>query len=549
MKTHTLLLLACTAAAPGWAQTPRRIVAAGEPLPGLPGTTVLSLDIPGLNVHGGMAVPARVADSSGETELIWGGFGAHDRGILHAAGLHDGELQRVIWDVRLARHDFTYRASIEGGGAFPAMWKGTDMILASNGVSPTVMSPVSLIQLGDVSDDGVVHFPVTFQAAGTNDDHRDTGIYDEAMAPTAYLNGNTVPNVPGTVGGRSFDWGVRRSPNGEHEIVGASTGTWDNQRWFVGLDGEGLTVGGRLIAEDVPLPASFGSSPSASWRHLRAYGVSNDGDYFVLAGTASEDYLVRNGLVWAKTGGQVGSSTIGSTIQKAAIDRVTGRIAFLADVVVGPTQAMSVFVEDRVVLQDLQAIDWDGDGTPDPEYVLRLSSSFTRIEFDSAGNLVLYALAFEPLTGQLRFVIVQFGEAIGRHTCSANANWNGRRAELHADGSSLVVDDQLTLRATDLPPDAWSLAVASRTEGFVPNLAGAQGDLCLGGEIGRAPLLVQADGGGTALHPMAPSSLPQPQGPVAAVPGETWHFQVWYRDAGILGATSNFTSALAVTFR
>ena len=37
-----------------------------------------------------------------------------------------------------------------------------------------------------------------------------------------------------------------------------------------------------------------------------------------------------------------------------------------------------------------------------------------------------------------------------------------------------------------------------------------------------------------------------PTGPPSAVqPGETWHFQAWFRD----GARSNFTDAVAVTFQ
>ena len=36
--------------------------------------------------------------------------------------------------------------------------------------------------------------------------------------------------------------------------------------------------------------------------------------------------------------------------------------------------------------------------------------------------------------------------------------------------------------------------------------------------------------------------------PVAAVPGATWIFQLWYRDQGAGGPTSNFSDAVAVTF-
>jgi len=45
-----------------------------------------------------------------------------------------------------------------------------------------------------------------------------------------------------------------------------------------------------------------------------------------------------------------------------------------------------------------------------------------------------------------------------------------------------------------------------------------------------------------------PTALPQPTGSVAALPGQTWHFQLWHRDAVGGFATSNFTNGCGVTF-
>jgi hypothetical protein len=41
--------------------------------------------------------------------------------------------------------------------------------------------------------------------------------------------------------------------------------------------------------------------------------------------------------------------------------------------------------------------------------------------------------------------------------------------------------------------------------------------------------------------------MPTPTGLVPVAPGETWHFQAWYRDANP-GATSNLTDNHSVTF-
>ena len=69
------------------------------------------------------------------------------------------------------------------------------------------------------------------------------------------------------------------------------------------------------------------------------------------------------------------------------------------------------------------------------------------------------------------------------------------------------------------------------------------GNLCLGGAIGR-----YAGPSGISLA-IDLTQLPQPTGPVTALPGESWNFTAWHRDTSGMGATSNFTDGLAVTFQ
>ena len=42
--------------------------------------------------------------------------------------------------------------------------------------------------------------------------------------------------------------------------------------------------------------------------------------------------------------------------------------------------------------------------------------------------------------------------------------------------------------------------------------------------------------------------VPQPTGLAAALAGETWHYQAWYRDSNPT-ATNNFTDAVSVSYR
>jgi len=96
-----------------------------------------------------------------------------------------------------------------------------------------------------------------------------------------------------------------------------------------------------------------------------------------------------------------------------------------------------------------------------------------------------------------------------------------------------------------MPLNEMGLFICSQTKGFRPNPGASQGNLCLGGRIGRFRSQVQNTGsGGTFTIQVDLSALPVwPNQPV--VPGETWNFQAWFKD----GSTSNFSDGLWVLFQ
>ncbi|MEL6712647.1 MAG: hypothetical protein AAFP86_02675, partial [Planctomycetota bacterium] len=108
----------------------------------------------------------------------------------------------------------------------------------------------------------------------------------------------------------------------------------------------------------------------------------------------------------------------------------------------------------------------------------------------------------------------------------------------------------LTLWAEDLPPDQFGFFLNADETGLVVGPGGSAGNLCLGGAIGRhnrAGEIFGAGAGGVGSLALDLTDLPRPSTVVAAVAGETWHWQCWYRDAPSAGG-SNFTNAIAVTF-
>ena len=136
--------------------------------------------------------------------------------------------------------------------------------------------------------------------------------------------------------------------------------------------------------------------------------------------------------------------------------------------------------------------------------------------------------------------------ALGTSYCGpAMPNSTGQPGVVFAWGSSVVADQDFHLTAAQLPPNQFGYFLNSQTQGLIQNPGGSQGNLCLGGSIGRHVSQTANSGGeGVLVIDIDLTQLPRPAAPQAVLAGETWRFQAWYRQ----GNTSNFTDGVAVTF-
>ncbi len=140
---------------------------------------------------------------------------------------------------------------------------------------------------------------------------------------------------------------------------------------------------------------------------------------------------------------------------------------------------------------------------------------------------------------------------VGTNYCAANNNSTGVSAVMSASGSASVSSNNLVLEAGSLPLNAFGFFLTSTTQGLIQNPGGSQGNLCLGGAIGRyvGPGQIR-NSGATGQFSLAVnlSQHPTPGGFVAVQAGQTWNFTAWYRDVIGGAATSNFADGLQVTF-
>ncbi|MEM8711475.1 MAG: hypothetical protein AAGG01_11020, partial [Planctomycetota bacterium] len=198
-------------------------------------------------------------------------------------------------------------------------------------------------------------------------------------------------------------------------------------------------------------------------------------------------------------------------------------------------------------------VDIDGDGSADPGWVIG-NQTFVLSTSAFARNGELHALATIRRSGQLgsrRDVVVAVRLIQGDSVlCAGSANSTAAPAHLISVGSDDIAFNRMELYAIGLGQNRVSLPLLSLTPGAGVIPTGSVGTLCLGGAIGRnvfQPLV--ADFGGVARNDLFLNAMPQPDGPIAAQPGDTWYAQLWYRDFVQGAATSNFSDAIRIQFR
>lgn len=172
------------------------------------------------------------------------------------------------------------------------------------------------------------------------------------------------------------------------------------------------------------------------------------------------------------------------------------------------------------------------------------------ISDDCDGNDLpdLYEIAIEPTLDWNGDGVL---DACTPSYCPGELNSTGVRAEISAWGSPTPVRNRFLLQARFLPPHEFAYFMASESTAFVPNFGGSTGNLCIGAPQYRFNV---AAGGGQILNSGSNGLVSftldlthLPQG-ISFDPGETWYFQLWYRDF-TTGPTSNTSNGLEVLFR
>jgi hypothetical protein len=309
-------------------------------------------------------------------------------------------------------------------------------------------------------------------------------------------------------------------------------------------------LGGTLIGQErMPSP-----EPGRNWDSpfFPSMDINKSGEWVLrddledIIPNIDDGLIVKNGQVYRRENTPIPGFSqvillIGSTVQ--IID--DGRVLHWLRLTPGGGLGIQ---EDEFLMLDDQILMREGHSTVDGLVVDSIHVSRNEYDIDSAGNWVLTEVRLSGGLEVLALSDLSGGGCLGTSYCSAELNSTGAPSVTCATGSPVVADGNFTLTTPALPTNQFGYYLASLTQGDVLFPGGSQGRLCVGGTIARFTSQLQNSGAAGEISIAVDLNAIPMSPPVAVQPGQTWNFQLWFRDNNP-GPTSNFSLPVSVLFQ
>ncbi|MDP6763971.1 MAG: PQQ-dependent sugar dehydrogenase, partial [Planctomycetota bacterium] len=174
-------------------------------------------------------------------------------------------------------------------------------------------------------------------------------------------------------------------------------------------------------------------------------------------------------------------------------------------------------------------------GLPPPTSILTFGE-------DGAGELYVGAFSSDG-PGVWRIVPGCAGDS--QHFCDTAPNSAGPGASMASNQETSISANLFEIRAWGAVPGESGLFFYGPNEIQLPF---GEGFRCVGGPIFRLDPPAPVGSGGQIVRPVDMTAPPAGLGPGLIEPGDTWKFQLWYRDPGGGPAGFNLSDGLSVDF-
>ena len=428
-----------------------------------------------------------------------------------------------------------------GGTSLDCVWLDNQVLAEEDQPIPSVPGTVwRFASRPGVSANGIPYWVSGLDDAVTGAD-LGYGLFRDTTATVVMKSGDVIPGTGGpidTASGVDFDY--RFSAKATHNIVPINTTeatTIDN---YMTVDGSVLVAGGSPVQEGTPVPASIGGLAGENWDNFDYCGITESGQWFFTGdtepNTADDEVIVKNGVVLYREGQALDGEVLFGSIDDAYMNEA-GNIAYIWDVVdatAGDLEAL--FVNDKLILKEGDAVDLDGDGTIEPTSLL-VNLTDVVIGDDS----LVYFVASVDVNGTT--TTTDDIEALFRVECQpvpygiGKLNSAGKRSTVGWAGTPSLSAGNFSLEVGDLTAGNFGLAFY----GFAP----AQVPLFNHFRYVAAPITRILPAQKSSAAGTASVAIPID----ASMVGTTRYYQYWQRDPSAPDGTGvELSSALVVNF-
>jgi hypothetical protein len=364
------------------------------------------------------------------------------------------------------------------------------------------------------------------------------GLFQGVAATVVFRSGDVLP---GTGAAIDLD-GIRDvhlSGDGNHFVALIETVEPPAGNGYLIVDGAVAQLAGTPVREGAVLPAAIGGLPGEHWVSLDSAAIGQT-DNWVLsahtdAGAALDQVFVRGGAVALREGDTIpGGKLTGDigAIYVSVVGDITGAL-WAVESTQGPVEA--AIVADRVISRVGDAVDLDGNGTPEPGHVI---SELEQLALSWYGRTMVVARIDTQGTPSLSDdVRSALWLLTGVHPYGVGKlNSLGKQSKLSYSGFPSISFGNFRLEVSDLVPGSFGLAIYSDSSAQVPF---ANHFFYLGSPITRIlpPKISSAQGTVSVPIPITQSMLFLPR-----------YFQYWSRDAQHPDGTGvELSNALQVT--
>jgi len=335
------------------------------------------------------------------------------------------------------------------------------------------------------------------------------------------------------------------SADGAHYVVQGDLSGATTSDDFLIVDG---TV---VLQEDSIIPGS-GYADAIDGSGIVGCFMDAGGNWYARGNndTTEQDWVVRNGVVVAETGGSVeGGAEVYDDTQYADCffmhvgnsvgDYVIGGVTNEPDV---ERDGVLVLNGTRVLVRQGDPIDLDGNGVFDDNAFFDLFGN-DDAHLTDAGELYFVAAMMDDTFTAIGSGFFKIGPgAVGTSYCMSTQNSSGASALISGSGGASVAANSLVLSAEPVPASVFGIFFYGPNQTLA---AFGDGFRCVGGSLQRFPA-ENSGPGGLLTHAVDYAGVTNPANLIT--PGSTWNFQGWFRDVAAGGTGFNLSDGLQITF-